>query len=247
MFGLRNFSGSCWVNACLQSLFRIPNLQLNKENPIESCIQQILTSEGKEGLKEFFESVRTATMPAGQNIGDSHELLVHLCDKIKWLDDSFRFKVAETTKCQHCEYSETNETSWIELSLQPKQRGIPLPNAIGEVVTPYEISDWKCEKCSNLGCRKEMKVGSFPKLLMFHITSLGGSIKYSSVVVVNGRKYALLSILCFNGGHWWAFSREMPPGKPWYTLNDTHVTKHHPAQFPLADTARVLIYYRLDE
>jgi ubiquitin C-terminal hydrolase len=81
---------------------------------------------------------------------------------------------------------------------------------------------------------------------MFHITSLGGSIKYSSIIIINTRKYALLSILCFNGGHWWAFSREMP-GKPWYTLNDTHVTQHHPAQFPLADTARVLIYYRLDE
>ena len=31
-------------------------------------------------------------MPAGQGIGDSHELLVHLCDKLSYLDQLFRFK-----------------------------------------------------------------------------------------------------------------------------------------------------------
>ena len=63
MFGLKNFRGSCWVNACLQGIFRIPELQqrysnsqANPENIIDVCLQQIWKSNVEDGLKYFFES-----------------------------------------------------------------------------------------------------------------------------------------------------------------------------------------------
>ena len=61
-FGLRNKNGSCWINAALQAIFRIPEIQqqLNddeSENPVESCLAEIWGSRGDEGLKAFFECV----------------------------------------------------------------------------------------------------------------------------------------------------------------------------------------------
>jgi ubiquitin C-terminal hydrolase len=101
MFGLHNFSGSCWVNSCLQALFRIPEVQTkysdeNSDNKIDESLQTIWKSKGEQGLKEFFDSVKTVTMPAGDSIGDAHELFQYLCDKLKFLDDICRFKIADT-------------------------------------------------------------------------------------------------------------------------------------------------------
>ena len=65
MFGLKNHSGSCWINACLQGLFRIPELQkkftlneIDVNNKLEVSLQKIWLSKGKDGLKELFENVK---------------------------------------------------------------------------------------------------------------------------------------------------------------------------------------------
>ena len=93
-FGLRTKNGSCWINGALQAVFRIPDLQKRFEddeqdesNPIEVCLSEIYGSRGDEGLKPFYECVKVSpTMPAGEDIGDSHELIQFLCDKIPFLD-----------------------------------------------------------------------------------------------------------------------------------------------------------------
>jgi len=254
MFGLHNFSGSCWVNACLQAIFRIPEVKarynsdaFDAENPTDVSLSTIWNTKGKNGLKDFFVSVRNATMPAGQGIGDSHELLTYLCDKLPFLDKLCRFKIADKVSCKSCDHFETKEDTVIEFSLHPETKRTPISHSISKAVTPYDISDWKCEKCSNLGCSKQLLIGEFPKVMIYHITSIKASLEYSSVLVLNSRKYYLLSVISFNGGHWWSYSREMPPGKSWYTLDDTSVREHGPNEFPLSDTMRVLIYYQLDE
>ena len=50
-FGLRNQRGSCWVNAALQAVYRIPDLQqrfheekYDTTNPVEVCLYQIWSS-----------------------------------------------------------------------------------------------------------------------------------------------------------------------------------------------------------
>lgn len=253
MFGLQNFRGSCWVNSCLQSVFRIPEVQarysakiFDKDNIIDECLCRVWVTKGETGLKEFFESVRTVVMPAGNGIGDAHELMNFLCDKLPFLDELCRFKTADSIMCNSCKVKELKEDSVIEFSLTTNQRGVPLTNCILQTVTPYTIDDWKCDKCNERGCTKQQLIGTFPKVMVFHKVSVEGSIEYSSVLVLNKYKYALVGVSCFNGGHWWAYGRDMPPGSSWYTLDDQRLTEHGPKQFPISSTMRVLIYYRLE-
>jgi ubiquitin C-terminal hydrolase len=254
MFGLRNQRGSCWVNATLQSIFRIPELQdrFNKDdadsrNAIEVCLQEIWASNGEEGLNDFYECVKTSLMPAGEGIGDSHELLQLLCDKIPLLDKLCRFKVAHSIKCNNpnCTYKETRMDSMTEFSIAPQIRKQSVSETIVEASKPFVISSWKCEKCSQLGCTKQFLVGNFPQVLVFHMTSVDASVSYTPVLVMNGIKYALFSVVCFSGGHWWAYGRNLPPGNDWHTLDDRNVRNHGPMQFPVSDHMRLLMYSRI--
>ena len=253
MFPLNNYSGSCWVNACLQSLYRIPDVQKRyshtefaPENDIDKSLRKIWETQGREGLKEFFETVRTATMPAGRGIGDSHELFQYLCDKLKYLDNLIRFKVADSIQCKSCKHKELKEDTIIELSIVNDGRPQNLIESIAEMMKPAEIDSWKCEKCNEKGCSKQQLIGSFPRVLMFHKTSIAGKINYSSILEVNKQKYALLAVTCFTGGHWFAFGRNGHTSS-WYTLDDTRIVDHGPNKFPLASTMKLLVYYRLDE
>jgi ubiquitin C-terminal hydrolase len=254
MFGLNNYAGSCWVNACLQGIFRIPEVierytkeTHDQQNPVDVGLNTIWNSKGREGLKEFFNAARTATMPAGQGIGDSNELLDYLCDKLPYLDKLCRFKIAETTSCS-CGFSQMKDDSPIQFNLHPKGRQTPIAECIMAEVSIEKLDDWKCDNCSRKdGATMQKLIASFPKVMIFQARTPGTSIQYSSQLVVNSIKYHLLSVISFTGGHWFAHSREMPPGMPWFTLDDTRVRQHSPNEFPMSEMMRLLIYYRLEE
>jgi ubiquitin C-terminal hydrolase len=254
MFGLTNFSGSCWVNACLQGIFRLPEVidrytkeTYDKENMVDVSLNKIWNSKGKGGLKDFFLAAKTATMPAGQGIGDSNELLVHLCDKLPFLDQLCRFKTAQQIKCA-CGFSEVREDTAIEYDLHPTSRNTPITDCIGKSVQPELLEGWKCDKCSQVSkATKQSLIGSFPKVMVFRITSQNSSLEYSSVLVMNSKKYYLLAVISHTGGHWFTYAREMPPGKPWFSLDDTRVREHSEREFPMSQMTKVLIYYRLEE
>jgi len=253
MFGLQNFRGSCWVNACLQAVFRIPEVQdryINTKhdasNMLDEALYKIWSSKGELGLKEFFNAVKMETLPAGRDIGDSHELLMYLCDKLPFLDEICRFKVADSITCKSCQKRDLKEDSVTEYSLTSGGPRVPISECIMNTVTPYDIDDWKCESCSQKGCVKQQLIGSFPKVMIFHNISTQASIDYSSVLSLNKKPYALISVACYNGSHWWSYGRNMPPGSSWYTLDDTNVSEHGPKQFPLSGSMRLLIYYRLE-
>lgn len=253
MFGLANFRGSCWVNACIQSIFRIPEVQkrytngeFEKGNLVDECLCKIWTTKANDGLKQFFEVVRTDTMPAGRGIGDSHELLQYLCDKLPFLDELFRFKIADSITCVHCKTKEIREDSVIEFPIASNEQDKPLVECISETATQTTIDSWKCEKCGENGCIKQQLIGSFPKVMMFHMIPTRGSVQYSSILALNKNQYALVAVSCYNGMHWWAYGRNMPPGSSWYTLDDTRIHEHGPKQFPVSNKMRLLIYYRLE-
>jgi ubiquitin C-terminal hydrolase len=253
MFGLRNFRGSCWVNTCIQAVLRIPEVQeryTNKAhddtNILDDALYKIWASKGEDGLKDFFESVKLDTLPAGRDIGDSHELLMYLCDKLPFLDTLCRFKVADSIVCKNCSKKELKEDSVTEYSLNSEHLMTPISECIMNSVTPYSIDDWKCETCKKEGCTKQQLIGSFPKVMVFHKVSTDSSINYSSILALNGKQYALISVACYNGMHWWSYGRNMPPGSSWYTLDDTNITEHGPKQFPVSGNMRLLIYYRLE-
>jgi ubiquitin C-terminal hydrolase len=256
MFALRNKNGSCWINAALQAVFRIPDLQTrfneNEEdtnNPVEVCLAEIWGSKGDEGLKAFYDAVKVSSvhMPAGDGIGDSHELIEFLCDKVPFLDKLLRFKVVNTIQCAHCSYSDTKPDTMLEFSIAPTQTQQTVRDAITAAVQPTTIPDWVCDACKKSGCRKQLLLAEFPQVLMFHQTSIGPSVSYTPVLVVNGIRYALLAVICFTGGHWFTWGRNMPPGQPWHRLDDMTVRAYDGTFFPLADNLRLLLYYRLTE
>jgi len=255
MFGLQNFRGSCWVNACLQAVFRFPEVQnrysagtYEHSNKIDECLFKIYKSGGKEGLKELFDNVRTQTMPAGHGIGDSHELFQFLCEKLPFLENLCRFKIAHIIQCSACGEKNIKEDSVTEYDITSGGKFEPLATCISNSVTPTTISDWTCEKCKQKGCTKQQLIGTFPKAMVFHMVSPNdASVNYSSVLVLNGKKYSLLSIVCFTGGHWLTHGRSMPPGSSWYTFDDQLVSDHGSKQFPVSNKMRLLIYYRLED
>ena len=253
-FGLRNQRGSCWVNATLQALFRIPEVQdryendkADENNPVDLSLQEIWCSRGDEGLKALYECVKTALMPAGEGIGDSHELLEFLCDKLPFLDKLCRFKMSHQVKCSNCDYSDLRTDSLIEFSVTPTAKKQGLISCIGQSVQPVTIPDWTCEKCKGKGCTKQLLMATFPDVFVFHCTTLNTSVSYSPLLNINANRYALSSVVCFNGGHWWAYGRPQPPGSSWVEFDDQRVQDHGPNNFPLSDTMRLLFYYRLKE
>ena len=254
MFGLRNKNGSCWINAAIQAVLRIPELQArfsegeeDTKNPVETTLSEIWGSKGEEGLKDFYECVRTTHMPAGEGIGDSHELIEFLCDKIPFLDKLTRFKVVHRIQCSHCDYVDSRPDSLNEFSISPSQKKQTVSDAIGEAVRPSVIPDWTCDTCKGKGCTKQLLLAEFPKVMVFHQVSVGTSAAYTPILVVNKIRYALLSVVCFTGGHWFTWGRNMPPGQPWYRLDDSHIQSYAGNFFPLADNMRLLVYYRLNE
>jgi len=134
----------------------------------------------------------------------------------------------------------------IEFPIVPSKPKESVSQAIVAAATPYEISDWTCEKCTQKGCSKQFLLAGFPQILTFHVTSLRSTVTYSSILSLNKVEFALFAVVCYDGGHWWTYGRDMPPGKPWVCYNDDRVTTHGPQQFPMADTMRLLMYYRLN-
>lgn len=255
MFGLNNYRGSCWVNSALQAFFRIPDVQKRYDanefeagNVIDEYLCKLWKSKGEYGLPEFFEAVRTDTMPAGLNVGDSHELLNYMCDKLPFLDELCRFKVAHSMECNSCKKKTLTYDSIIEFSFDAIEgQHVPLSQCIAKTVEPYEIQEWVCENCNSKGGMRQQLIGAFPKCMMFHAPLANTSIDYSSILILNKNKYALSSIVCYNGAHWWAFGRDMPPGSSWFLLDDRNIIEHGPKQFPISAAMRMLIYYRLEE
>jgi ubiquitin C-terminal hydrolase len=250
MFGLQNFKGSCWVNAALQAVFATPNMKVQytvsppeADNIVDICLESVWKNKGSAGLREFFDCIRTTYMPAGQNIGDSHELLVHLCDKLPWLDKALRFTMARQLVCKSCNDQSLVEDTVIELELSPTRRNTPILNALQDFIAPLDIPDRLCEKCKATGCTSQMLFGSFPQILMIHRSGHSESLDYSSVLILNEKKYALFAVVCYNGAHWWTYARHLPPGTSWYELNDERVRQMSPTQFPVASSMRILLYF----
>ena len=255
MFGLRNKNGSCWINAALQGVFRIPDLQSrfsdgdeDGHNPVESCLAELWGSHGEEGLNAFYQCVKVSPhMPAGEDIGDSHELLKFLWDKVPFLDKLVRFKVAHTTRCTSCGHTLTNHDSVTEFTIAPTKPKQSVSDAIAEAVQPQVVSDWICDACKHKGCVRQLLLGAFPNVFIFHVTTPRSTTTYSAQLVLNGQTYALFAVVCFNGGHWYTYGRNLPPGQPWAEYNDATVRTYDPTFFPLADTMRLLMYYRIQE
>lgn len=250
MFGLPNVRGSCWVNAALQGMFACPSLKdhtVDDANPIDVNLTDVYKTQSKSALTDLFSSIQSTHIPAGRDIGDSHELIVYLASKLPWFDKLLRFKIGNQLICKTCGNKTLKEDSAIEITLTPSKPKMPIIEALAEFIKPSEIEGWECTHCKEKRtCSSQIMFGSFPKMFMFHCSSVGTSVEYSSILVINKRKYALFAIICFNGGHWWTYARDLPLGNPWYELDDSRVTKMSTTQLPPSGTMRILLYFLLE-
>jgi ubiquitin C-terminal hydrolase len=245
MFGLPNISGSCWVNASLQGLFACPPVRdhsSDESNLVDKSFTEVYTSKGSSGLLDLFNFIRTSYIPAGHDIGDSHELIVHLCDKMPWLDELMRFKMANRLTCKTCGHNTLKEESTIEIGLIPSVKKMPIIDALKEYVQPSEIEGWDCDKCKEKRtCISQTLFGTFPKILMIHRSSISTPIVYTPLLILNKRRYELFAVICFNGGHWWSYGRE---DSDWFELDDTNVRQIE--KVPVVSTMRILLYFLIE-
>lgn len=251
-FGLRNSNGSCWINAALQAVFRIPDFQTFLEdddvqkNDVEDALTEIWASSGDEGLRALYESARVlSNMPAGDDIGDSHEFIQFLCDKVPVLDKLMRFKVANVIRCQHCDYKDTHVDSMNEFSITPVTPKQSLSSAIVDTFKVHTIDDWTCEKCQNKGCGTQLVVAELPQVMAIHQVSHQHSVAYTPILIINKNTYHLSSIVCFTGGHWLTWGRNLGTEKEWRRFDDKNVQSSE--LFPQDPRMRLLVYYRINE
>ena len=244
-FGLPNINGSCWVNGALQTFFACPAVrayyskQTEHEDDLNKALYTVFSTQGREGLPAIFDAVRNHYMPAGKSIGDSHELLLFLCDKLPWLEKQVQFKIADAITCSSCSKLSMQHDHASELAIYPSKPDMTFLDAMLEVFQPQTIEGWKCESCNARGCTKQTMFESFPKVLLVH--NIANPVRYSSVLNMNGHKFVLHAVLCYNGIHWWTYARI---DGNWFRLDDSRVTdiKH----LPITNAMRVLLYF-LDE
>jgi len=255
MFGLKNYGGSCWLNSCIQSIFRIPGIKsrytnLDSEmalNPIDKSLSRIWKSNGQEGLKELFDAINEQSknnaayeMLAGRNIGDANEAFIYFCDTLPFLDLLCRYNIVEKIKCK-CGYEQEKTDSHIQFEIYPKEAS-SLITCISDAVKPEILDSWKCDKCSERGhASKQIIMKSFPTVLVFKILS-NQPVTYSNILVINSNRYQLCSLTSYNGGHWWAYAKE----DSWVILDDTRVRQLRLNEVPSSQNTKMLIYYRIN-
>jgi ubiquitin C-terminal hydrolase len=259
MFGLRNYGGSCWLNACLQTVLRIPEIKerystIDPEmtiNSVDKSLSRIWKTSGQEGLKELFDAISESNtsesgskpayeMLAGKSIGDSNEAFVYLCDKLPFLDLLCRYNFVEKLECS-CGFQQERPDSHIQFQLYPS-KSMPLTDCILDVVKKETLDSWKCDKCSQRGqATKEIVMKTFPKVLTFKLFSEQGVV-YPTNLMINSHKYQICGITSFNGAHWWAFARD----SSWTLYDDTTVRQLRRNEVPAGQNAKMLIYYRIN-
>jgi ubiquitin C-terminal hydrolase len=259
MFGLNNYGGSCWLNACIQSLLRLPEVKSRYTsvetdmtlNSVDKSLSKIWKSSGKDGLKDLFDAISETNksesgskpayeMLAGKSVGDSNEAFVYLCDKLPFLDLLCRYNFVERLECQ-CGFQQERADSHVQFQLYPSKDS-SLIQCISDVVKKETLDSWKCDKCSERGkATKEIVMKTFPKVLTFKLFS-NEKVTYSDILVINSHRYQLHGITAFNGGHWWAFARD----PSWVLYDDTRVRQLQRNEVPSSQNAKMLIYYRIN-
>ena len=162
--------------------------------------------------------------------------------------ENIQGSIINIIECKNCYNKTYNFEPFISLSLDIINDNNPsISEMLLESLKSEELkeNDWICEKCKAKGCTKQLLIGSFPQVMAFHMVTTESSVEYSSILCLNKIQYALLSVCCYNGAHWWTYGRDSVGGS-WYTLDDGHIDEHGPKEFPLSSKMRLLIYYRLN-
>jgi len=245
MFGITNIGGSCWINACLQGLFSIPDIKerysssVELENNLDSCLKNVWLSHASiSSLMALFPEITTKTTPAGKGIGDSHELFLILCDKLTFLNKLCSFETANVIKCS-CGNQTIHKQTSNNLFIHTSGR---LADSILASTNPEKIDSYSdCNICSAetktvTGSTNRFIMCTFPSIMVINILP-GTNVQFGSEITLNENKYELISIICNSGGHWFGYYKH----NKWMLGNDTSVSE---TGVNIRSHVRVLFYIK---
>lgn len=151
-------------------------------------------------------------------------------------------------KCNNCKY----ESSSIFEFFNSININLNNSNSLNKCLDYYFnttiIDDWKCDKCNNLGCSRQLNLWSLPNYLIIHLKRFdenGNKIKSYidfpiddldlTHYICNKKKdpnnyiYTLYAVNYHEGnmknGHYWTSVKNI--NSEWYTFNNGNVTKQH--------------------
>lgn len=243
--GLPNVGNSCYMNASLQCLFRIPEIaRLIKSIPEDTqkasflCqCNAIVAAAGKRndeavlfGVTELFEQVNEGLFNNLDNQQeDALDFFIRLIDSTPSLKPLFQFSLNTTIRCTQCN----------KILRSANQTMLDLPLDAFQSKTIDGISCSHCS-CANVKANKTLKLNNYPPYLLVDCDQICGENSSASMSSFNSNQssfsgYELIGIVLHAGtkqaGHFIAYVKEFSSGQ-WSLCDDMHVSKlsNHIAQ-----------------
>ena len=142
---------------------------------------------------------------------------------------------ARLVKCKSCgDRSSTSRSEYCFCVTCPEETSYADVKDLLDAYTQEEqINEWKCEKCSKVGCVRQAVIKLPPNVLMVHISRLqrcSPRVTFGRELVVNCERrkcrYALYAVIVYrsmgsNGGHYFAYVRSgRGQDEQWYLADD---------------------------
>lgn len=170
-----------------------------------------------------------------------------------------------TIKCNNCDFKDDIFQPFNNLHLNLLQN-----ENLNHCMDNYfnienDISTWKCDKCSNSGCKRVENMWSVPNYLIIQLKRFNNDgIKNCTYIDfptdnfnitnyiskekcdANNYIYSLYSVIYHSGdlesGHYWSCCKNLDNN--WYLFNDGHVSKINNEKELVTKDAYILFYYR---
>ncbi len=237
--GLPNVGGSCYMNASLQCLFRIPEFACfiesakkdKKESPLLWRCKQLvgIVADRREievvwaAATELFQCMNKQLFNKfDDQQEDAFDFFVRLIDRVQLFQHLFRFSINTTIYCTQCNnvLRSANQIMY-DLPLNAFQ-----PQIINNICCSYCC-------CFDAKAKKEVTLNSYPPYLLVDCEPMYGASKsiiaddfYSEQLSFFG--YDLIGIVLHAGtkltGHFIAYVKDVLSGQ-WYLCDDMYVLK----------------------
>ena len=252
--GMKNKGNTCFFNATLQCLLSIPGFisflkaaKFSKSSqPISHALQEFVYDYQNHNPVDpsgLIRAMRSKIRIFNGQQQDAHCFLLPFLDLLieeqgpgeTELRKMFRVTEEDTIRCRKCDYVNTMRVDTPEIHLFIK--GSVTDSLNHYLFMPDEIksgSPWKCEKCAGTNeisiTHRLASAGDYLIFCLGRFTNLGrkntASIYVDEEVVVNGRAYENVAVVCHLGqrdsGHYYAKGRR---DKGWYMFNDASADK----------------------